>query len=96
MNRYKYSTFANIVKRFSRKKIMVIGDLLLDQFVWGKVSRISPEAPVPVVWVEDESYMPGGACNVASNLVKLGAQVSLVGVAGDKKKDEKAKILLGL
>jgi D-beta-D-heptose 7-phosphate kinase/D-beta-D-heptose 1-phosphate adenosyltransferase len=63
---------------------MVIGDLLLDQFVWGKVSRISPEAPVPVVWVEDESYMPGGACNVASNLARLGAQVSIVGVVGNK------------
>lgn len=84
MKRYKYSTFANIVGNFPRKKIMVIGDLLLDQFIWGKVSRISPEAPVPVVWVEDESYMPGGACNVANNLAKLGAQVSIVGVVGSK------------
>ena len=93
MKRYKYSTFANIVKNFNRKKIMVIGDLLLDQFVWGKVSRISPEAPIPVVWVEDENYMPGGACNVANNLAELGSKVSLVGVVGE---DERAKILLSL
>jgi D-beta-D-heptose 7-phosphate kinase/D-beta-D-heptose 1-phosphate adenosyltransferase len=72
---------------------MVVGDLLLDQFVWGKVSRISPEAPVPVVWVEDENYMPGGACNVANNLAELGSRVCLVGIVGE---DERAKILLSL
>ncbi|NQT32856.1 MAG: D-glycero-beta-D-manno-heptose-7-phosphate kinase [Candidatus Omnitrophica bacterium] len=69
---------------------MVIGDLLLDQFIWGDVSRISPEAPVPVVWVQNEEFMPGGACNVASNLAQLGAEVTLVGGVG---KDEKADIL---
>jgi len=72
---------------------MVIGDLLLDQFIWGEVSRISPEAPVPVVWVKDDEFMPGGACNVANNLAKLGARVSLVGVVGE---DETAGILEGL
>lgn len=90
MKRYKYSTLLNIVKGFHNKKLIVIGDLLLDQFIYGEVSRISPEAPVPVVWVKEERFMPGGACNVASNLAKLGGEVSLVGVIG---KDEKAGIL---
>jgi len=83
VKRYKYSTLANVVKRFDKKRIIVIGDLLLDQFIWGEVSRISPEAPVPVVWVKNEGFMPGGACNVASNIAKLGAEVSLVGVVGE-------------
>ncbi|MCK5450879.1 MAG: D-glycero-beta-D-manno-heptose-7-phosphate kinase [Candidatus Omnitrophica bacterium] len=92
MKRYKYSVLSDIVKKFDKKKVVVIGDLLLDQFIWGEVSRISPEAPVPVVWVKDEGFMPGGACNVASNLTKFGAEVSLVGIVGD---DEKAGILKG-
>ncbi len=49
------------VANFRRAKILVIGDLILDEFIWGGVSRISPEAPVPVVWVNSESFMPGGA-----------------------------------
>ena len=53
---------------FAGKRILVIGDLMLDEFIWGKVSRISPEAPVPVVNVTGESYYPGGAANVARNL----------------------------
>ncbi|MBI3319316.1 MAG: D-glycero-beta-D-manno-heptose-7-phosphate kinase [Candidatus Omnitrophica bacterium] len=61
---------------------MVIGDLMLDEFVWGKVHRISPEAPVPVVWVQSESIMPGGAANVANNIRALGGNVQLVGVVG--------------
>ncbi len=93
MKQYKYSTLANIVKKFRQKKIMVIGDLLLDQYIWGEVSRISPEAPVPVVWVKKESYVPGGACNVANNLSSLGAKVSLVGVVGSGG-DEKTRKLI--
>lgn len=93
MKRYNYSTLARIVKKFKGKRLLVIGDLLLDQFIRGEVSRISPEAPVPVVWVKDEGFMPGGACNVADNLSELGAQVSLAGVIGD---DEKGRILKSL
>ena len=92
MKQYKYSVLSNVVKKFDKKKIIVIGDLLLDQFIWGDVSRISPEAPVPVVWVKDEGFMPGGACNVASNLANLGADVSLAGIVGV---DDKADILKG-
>jgi len=79
-----------IIPRFSNAKILVIGDLILDEFVWGEVSRISPEAPVPVVWVKSESFMPGGAANVANNIASLGAKVYIAGVAGS---DERAGIL---
>lgn len=71
-----------ICHKFPGKKILVIGDLMLDHWVWGKVSRISPEAPVPVVDVEHYSYTPGGAANVVSNLKALGATVDIMGVVG--------------
>ena len=93
MKEYSFRALERIVKNFSGKKLLVVGDLLLDQFIWGEVSRISPEAPVPVVWVKDEDLMPGGACNVASNLSKLGAQVSIVGIVGN---DNNGRILKGL
>ena len=73
----------SILESFKSKRILVIGDLILDQFIWGEVSRISPEAPVPVVWVKRESYMPGGACNVAHNLSGLGSKASIMGIVGD-------------
>lgn len=77
-----------IIRRFNNTKILVIGDLILDEFIWGNVNRISPEAPVPVVWADRRSYLPGGAANVASNIVSLGAKSTLAGIAGgDKNKD---------
>jgi len=82
----------NIISNFRDTSVLVIGDLILDEFIWGDVSRISPEAPVPVVWVKNESFMPGGASNVASNLRSLGANVYLAGVIGD---DERGAILKG-
>ena len=71
------------IPRFRRAKVLVLGDLMLDEFIWGKVNRISPEAPVPVVWAQSESVMPGGAANVANNVRALGGDVSLVGVIGE-------------
>ena len=71
-----------LLAAFPKAKVLVVGDLMLDEFVWGRVSRISPEAPVPVVWVQSESVMPGGAANVANNIRALGGQVELVGVVG--------------
>lgn len=71
-----------IVQKFSKAKILVLGDLILDEFIWGDVQRISPEAPVPVVWANKRTYVPGGAANVANNLRSLGAKVSLAGVVG--------------
>jgi D-beta-D-heptose 7-phosphate kinase/D-beta-D-heptose 1-phosphate adenosyltransferase len=71
-----------LVDRFRGKRILVLGDLMLDHFIRGKVSRISPEAPVPVVQVVSESYMPGGSGNVCNNLAALGATVLSVSIAG--------------
>ncbi|MDD4203027.1 MAG: D-glycero-beta-D-manno-heptose-7-phosphate kinase [Candidatus Omnitrophica bacterium] len=75
-----------VVSNFNDKKILVIGDVMLDEFIWGEVSRISPEAPVPVVWVKKESFMPGGAANVANNIISLGAQAHIVGLIGEDVK----------
>jgi D-beta-D-heptose 7-phosphate kinase/D-beta-D-heptose 1-phosphate adenosyltransferase len=72
-----------IERRFLAKQILVIGDAMLDRHIWGQVSRISPEAPVPVVKVVRESASPGGAGNVALNLACLGIQARLVGLIGD-------------
>ena len=72
-----------IIDNFKGKKIGVIGDLMLDQFIWGDVERISPEAPVPVVFVERESFIPGGAGNTANNISALGGKTFIVGLAGE-------------
>lgn len=74
--------FLEILGRFIETRILVIGDFILDQFVWGSVKRISPEAPVPVVKVERESFMPGGSLNVANNIRSLQGQVYPCGVVG--------------
>ncbi|MBI1883878.1 MAG: D-glycero-beta-D-manno-heptose-7-phosphate kinase [Chlamydiae bacterium] len=88
-----HSKYKKILSRFHSAKIYVVGDLILDCFVWGKVRRISPEAPVPVVEVEKDSYVPGGAANVASNIAALGAKVWISGVVG---KDDEARELISL
>jgi len=95
LKRFKYSVFEDCVARFPEKRLMVIGDLLLDQYIWGEVSRISPEAPVPVVWVKRENFLPGGASNVANNLARYGAKVIMVGVVGDDERGETLKDKLG-
>ncbi|MFQ5681355.1 MAG: D-glycero-beta-D-manno-heptose-7-phosphate kinase [Candidatus Omnitrophota bacterium] len=74
-----------ILSKFPRARILVVGDLILDEFIWGNVSRISPEAPVPVVQVRSESFMPGGAANVANNIAALGGKAYLSGVIGNDK-----------
>ena len=74
-----------VISRFKDAKVLVIGDLILDEFIWGKVDRISPEAPVPVVWVNSESFMPGGAANVANNIHALGGKVYLAGIIGEDR-----------
>ncbi|MBI3986325.1 MAG: D-glycero-beta-D-manno-heptose-7-phosphate kinase [Lentisphaerae bacterium] len=71
-----------IVSKFPRRKILIVGDLMLDRYIYGSVDRISPEAPVPVVRVGEEKNMPGGAANVAKNVHSLGAQAILSGVVG--------------
>jgi rfaE bifunctional protein kinase chain/domain len=74
-----------ILDRARTKRILVIGDLMLDEFVWGKVKRISPEAPVPVVEVTGESFYPGGAANVARNLRGFVGHVAVVGMFGSDR-----------
>jgi D-beta-D-heptose 7-phosphate kinase/D-beta-D-heptose 1-phosphate adenosyltransferase len=68
---------------FSQIRLLVVGDLVLDEYVWGDVDRVSPEAPVPVVEVDRETMVLGGAANVARNLIALGAQAELVSLVGD-------------
>jgi D-beta-D-heptose 7-phosphate kinase/D-beta-D-heptose 1-phosphate adenosyltransferase len=79
-----------IIRKFNKAKILVIGDLILDEYIWGSVERISPEAPVPVLWANKRTFVPGGTANVANNIRSLGAQVFLLGVTGD---DANSKIL---
>ncbi len=78
----KLERLREILARAAGKRIAVAGDLMLDEFVWGKVGRISPEAPVPVVEVTGESFYPGGAANVARNLREFTDGVSVVGTVG--------------
>jgi len=74
---------ADLVGRFGGVPLLVVGDVMLDRFIVGRVTRISPEAPVPIVRFESEHVRLGGAANVAHNLAALGARVSLVGIVGD-------------
>lgn len=71
------------LEQFKNKKILVIGDIMLDKYIWGEVSRISPEAPVQVVKVEKESYAPGGAANVANNVAALNGITYMIGIVGN-------------
>ncbi|MGD1018848.1 MAG: D-glycero-beta-D-manno-heptose-7-phosphate kinase [Verrucomicrobiia bacterium] len=84
----------HILANVPRQRILVVGDVMLDRFLWGKVSRISPEAPVPVVEINRESLFPGGAANVARNLRALGSSVSVLGVLGDDDTGENLRDLL--
>jgi D-glycero-beta-D-manno-heptose-7-phosphate kinase len=81
------------IKKFKSGKILVVGDLILDQYIWGPVSRISPEAPVPVVNVSSETLQLGGAANVSNNIRSLGGRVDLCGVIGA---DEAGRQFLGV
>lgn len=78
-----------ILNRFDKVKIAVVGDMMLDEYLIGKVNRISPEAPVPVVNIEEERFVPGGASNVANNLRSLDGMVSVYGVVGKDDNGEK-------
>ncbi|MBZ0154992.1 MAG: D-glycero-beta-D-manno-heptose-7-phosphate kinase [Alphaproteobacteria bacterium] len=82
--------FSKVIGSFRNKKILIIGDLILDHYIFGKVQRISPEAPVPVVEVVNESFLLGGATNVASNIIALGGKASIAGIVG---RDSLGKVL---
>ena len=83
-----------ILDRASSRRITVIGDLMLDEFVWGKVGRISPEAPVPVVEVTGESFYPGGAANVVRNLREFVDRVAIIGLLGKDRSGQQLRELL--
>jgi D-beta-D-heptose 7-phosphate kinase / D-beta-D-heptose 1-phosphate adenosyltransferase len=76
---------------WAQKRLLVVGDVMLDKYIWGEVARISPEAPVPVVRATHKSEQPGGAANVAMNLVRLGAQTTVAGFTGG---DDDEKLLV--
>src|SRR3954451_281654 len=78
----------------ARTRILVLGDVMLDEFIWGSVRRISPEAPVPVVEVTGESYVLGGAGNVAANIRALGGIPVLTGIVGKDSAAERVRHLM--
>jgi D-beta-D-heptose 7-phosphate kinase/D-beta-D-heptose 1-phosphate adenosyltransferase len=85
--------FKNFLESNHQPRIMVVGDLILDEYIWGSVNRISPEAPVPILDTKSENLTLGGAANVAHNLIALGCEVNLVGAIG---RDEKGDKLLAI
>ncbi|CAN5437622.1 bifunctional D-glycero-beta-D-manno-heptose-7-phosphate kinase/D-glycero-beta-D-manno-heptose 1-phosphate adenylyltransferase HldE [soil metagenome] len=84
------SSLSALLAEFPHRRVLVIGDVILDHYVHGSVSRTSPEAPVPILTVEEEEWLPGGAANVAKNIVTLGAKADLIGLTGV---DDHAKVL---
>jgi len=91
MLRIKPKRLAGIIRHFPLARILVVGDVMMDEYIWGKVTRISPEAPVPVLNVSRETIVPGGAANVARNIYSLEAKVYLAGVIG---RDRYGRVLL--
>ncbi len=85
--------FKEITSGFSEKNVLVVGDLMLDTYLWGNAERISPEAPVPIVKVNKIEHNPGGAANIALNLATLGCKVSVIGLIGS---DTEGKILTNI
>ncbi|MCJ7508874.1 MAG: D-glycero-beta-D-manno-heptose-7-phosphate kinase [candidate division Zixibacteria bacterium] len=94
MRKIKLNRLEKIFSNLGGHKILVVGDVMLDEYLWGNVSRISPEAPVPVVEIAKETIKLGGAANVALNIETLGAEPILVGLVGKDKNGEKLKSLL--
>ena len=94
MNGLSVSRVRKLLEAARQTRILVLGDVMLDQFIWGRVARISPEAPVPVVEFERESFMPGGAANVARNLADLAVPTDLFGVVGQDDAARNLKQLL--
>src|SRR5438552_17904880 len=82
---------SDILQKFKRTHLLVVGDLMLDRFIWGDVERLSPEAPVPVLRVASENSKLGGAANVISNIRSLGGRVSACGIVG---RDDAGKRIL--
>src|SRR3954451_5811266 len=84
----------HLLSAAAERQVLVVGDAMLDHFIWGHVARISPEAPVPVVDFARESFMPGGAANVARNLSALNVTTELFGITGRDDGGKRLKALL--
>src|SRR5205809_7817628 len=94
MKSIKPARVRQLLNNSRRQCILVVGDVMLDHFIWGSVARISPEAPVPVVDFARESFMPGGAANVARNLTALNVPTEIFGVVGRDSAANQLKRLL--
>lgn len=92
--RIEIARAGDLLARMARCRVVVVGDVMIDEWIWGAVTRISPEAPVPVVAVRDHSFTLGGAANVAKNLRALGAPTALVGAVGSDAEAERLRDLL--
>lgn len=90
----QHSRIQQLLTGIKEKRLAVIGDVMIDRYIWGNVSRVSPEAPVPVVEVESESTRLGGAANVANNITSLGARAFLIGIAGNDANGKELKQIL--
>lgn len=93
MIRIKPENLDAVLASFSKRRILVLGDIMLDEYLWGRVQRISPEAPVPIIEIASTDHRLGGAANAALNLKMLGAEVELAGILG---KDAQARIVMNL
>ncbi len=87
-------SFAPLLKKIARLRILVIGDVMLDHYIWGDAQRISPEAPVPVVNIDRDSWTAGGAANVALNIASLGAHCTVAGFIGEDEAGQKLNRIL--
>ena len=93
-NKLSQPRVRTILSAAAKTRVLVVGDVMLDHFIWGSVARISPEAPVPVVDFERESFMPGGAANVARNLTALDVPTEIFGATGQDDAGRRLKKLL--
>ena len=89
-----HAVFRKILQAISNMRVVAVGDAMLDHYIWGDVHRISPEAPIPVVAIERDTYRLGGACNVALNIQQLGASVTFVGLIGNDEAGHRIQNLL--
>lgn len=87
-------SFSPLLKKISRLRVLVIGDVMLDHYIWGDATRISPEAPVPVVDIARDTWTAGGAANVALNIASLGAQCTVAGFVADDEAGHKLREIL--
>ncbi|HVO78624.1 MAG TPA: bifunctional D-glycero-beta-D-manno-heptose-7-phosphate kinase/D-glycero-beta-D-manno-heptose 1-phosphate adenylyltransferase HldE [Candidatus Bathyarchaeia archaeon] len=94
MTNYSPQSIRLVESGFGRPQVLVVGDVMLDKYVWGEVERISPEAPVPVLRIVHQSQQSGGAANVAMNLAGLGARVTVMGLGGDDDDQRSLEALL--